>query len=202
MSFFAMIPSLLGMGAQAAGGAQAASSTKEGARTQAGIEAMNRRFQEDLFKEEMGRLQPRHQMGTERVLPLLGDYLNRGQIDLNNMPLYQAQRGWGTSALQGQGMNDPFTMNRFNQGLTATENEASYGRLSDALQLAMGASAAAGQGSQNYASGLASSFLNEGNALAGGRAGAARTRQGMYGNLAGQASSIPAYMSQSNYLRG
>jgi hypothetical protein len=190
-----------GMLAQGIGGNQAAESTVTGARTQADIERMNRDFQRQLFDAEMERLQPRYQAGTQRGLPLLGQYLSQGRVDQSQMPLYQMQRGRGLQGLQDEGMDNPFTRSYFTEGLDAAENEAGYSRLGDLLQIALGASGSAGAGAQNFASGLSTSFMNQGNALSRGQAGGDAIRGSMYGNLAGQASGIPAYLSQSNYLR-
>lgn len=197
---WALIPAIAGMASQAAGGAQAAAATVEGAQTQADIEAMNREFQEELFNKELERNRPRYEAGLEKGLPQFKNILKTGRVDLEKMPAYRAQRKMGENALSRFGADSPFARNRLSERLGVAENEATKARLNDLLQLSLGASGSAGQGAANFANAASTGYANIGNVLAGGNQQAAQQRQSTYGNLAGQIGSIPAYISQRNYL--
>lgn len=199
MPFPIALVAAAGSAAMGAAGSNAAmAATKEGAQSQANVEEMSRQYQRKLFDEEMERLRPYHETAVQEGLPLMQQYLSEGGIDQSQMPLYNMQMDAAMSGLEGQGVGD-YGMNRYRDSLSAAENDAGYARLQDMMQIGMGASGAAGQGAGNFATGQAQSFINSGNALARANMQANNMQNSMYGDLADQFSSIPAYASQRAY---
>lgn len=188
-----------GMASQAAGGAQNAAATKEGAQTQAAIEAMNRQFQKEVWDAEMGRRKPYYDAGLRNLPQLMAASQYRN--DPTQSAAYRAQYGFGENALRGAGLGDSATLRYLSQGGGDAEREASYNRLLDLERIGLGASESAGSGAQNYANAVSNSLMTAGNAMGQGYAGAAAKREGAYQNALGQASSIPAYYAQLNYTQ-
>lgn len=197
MGFWAMIPAIAGMAGQAAGGRQQRAATIEGAETQAEIERMNRDYQRELFEKEQARQKPYYEMGLQNALPMVDKYLQQGQVSQEQMPLYRMQKDAGLNALAEQNVGG-YGRERFMEGLNATEQDATYNRLMDALKFGLGASSAAGAGASNFAGSYMNSLARGNRALSAGESRAASQRQSMYSNLAGQASSIPAYSYLQN----
>lgn len=190
------------MGAEAVGSQQAADARIEGSQTSAEIQQLNRDFQESLFQDQMARLEPRHDVAATRGLEMMEQYADTGEMDLESSPYYRMQRDAGISGLEGAGYGDnPYAEQQFMDALGAAETDAGYARLSDLMQIGMGASSSAGAGAQNFATQMGQSYGQTGAALAGGQMGAGQIRNSMYSNLAGQASSIPAYYSYTGSQR-
>lgn len=199
MSFMDYAPLLLqgatalgSMYLQKKGADEARDATLEGAYAQSQQEAANRQFQRKMFDEDIIRRLPYINMGKPS-LGLQQEFIDQGQIDLSEMPLYNMQRESGLELLGQEGMDDPYVRDYFLKGLNATEQDASYSRLGDALQLALGQSESAGRGAQNFSGQYTGSLMRGGNALASGAMQADNQRQSMYRSLADQASQIPAW---------
>lgn len=203
MAFWALAPMIASMASQAAAGNASAAGSVDAAETQAAIDAMNRRFQMEQFNKEMERSKPYYDMGLSN-LPQLQNYMQTGQMSLDDKPLYRMQQREGTNALNSLGLPGQFAQNRFQSALKAGEGERAYDRLLDTQRVGMGGTALAGQSTANYGSALANLGMSTGNALARGAAGQSQALESSYRGIADAVSSLPAayYLGRStNYGR-
>jgi len=182
---------IIGIAADAIGREQEAQATEEGAKVQAKLEEINRKYQRKIFDEQVARQLPFYEEGR-KALPMLEQYRTEGGRDLAGNPLYDMQLEQGLSGLQESGHTRPGTASNFRNMLNAGSQQPAYNRLLDLQRVGLGASGQAGNYAENLGGALTQSYQRGGNALWAGEAQSNQQRESMYSNALGQLGNAPA----------
>ena len=186
------VAGLAGMAGGAAGQEAGAASTVEGAKAQAEIEAMNRAYQRKVFEEQKAMHQPYYEAGLE-AQPVLEQFRTQGRADLSQNPLYQMQQSRMAEGLDMAGGVRPGSREYAQNVMAASSQEPAYQRALDLQRVGWGQAGQAGMQATNLGGALAQSYQTGANAMMRGTGQAAQQRQGLYGDVAGQVGSMPAY---------
>jgi hypothetical protein len=87
-------------------------------------------------------------------------------------------------------------------GLDMSEQDNAYSRIIDRIKIGQGQAASSGQGAQQYGTALANAYQRAGNTNALANMQGANNRQGMVNYGLSQASQVPSFIAQQNYLQG
>jgi hypothetical protein len=193
MAFWAAIPMIASMGAQAMGKESARASTIEGAKSQAKIEAMKREYMQKIFTEDIDRLKPFYEAGTAAGIKY-GDAI-RNKLDPTQTGTYKQISSMISPDLEGA---PEYVKERAFERLGAMEGERQKTRLMDLQQIGMGSAASAGTAGLNLGSMLAQSYGLSGNVMARGMQSGENQRQSMYNVAASQMSGLPSYIASGD----
>lgn len=206
MAFWAALPMIASMGAQAMGGETGRAATVEGAKSQARIEAMKRAYMTKNFEEDIERQRPFYEAG--KAAGLMYTDAIRNKLDPTKTGTYQQ-----ISKMISPDLADApeYVREGAFERLGAVEQQRQKTRLMDIQQLGLGAAGSAGTAGLNLGNVLAQSYGLTGNVMAGGMQSSADQRQSMWNTAATQMSGLPSYFesgkkpspqSQQNYNLG
>lgn len=190
MAFWAAIPMIASMGAQALGGEQARESTIEGARTQAEIERLKRDYAQRTFEEDIERQKPFYEAGKQAGVLYPDAIVNK--LDPTVTGAYQLQKRLIEPELEGA---PEYVKESAMQQLGAIEQQKQKSRLMDIQQIGLGAAGAAGTAGLNLGNILAQSYGLTGQVSGGAKQSAAEQRQSAWNVAASQLSGLPAYFA-------
>lgn len=190
--------SILGglLGSNAASKAQARAAAEQNRLSNLALD-----LQEQMYNEQQAQFAPYAEFGLGGVQGMQQDLA--GTYDYTQTPEYQFRQNIGTNALKGV-LGDRYGQyagDAFTTGLNLDENAQSYGRLLDRVKVGQGAAGSAGQSALGYGNALANAYQSQAAANQIANMNAGNIRFNALGQAAEQASSIPAYIQQANYLR-
>lgn len=150
---------ILGTGISLAGQRAAQESTVAGAEAQIEIEDMNRAFQKNLFEGQIERQQPFIDAGNIALPDLVKAIQNKG--DASSLPSATLRRDIVGEFLGEQ--SPDFIREQAFGDIDASETEINKGRLSNLVNVGLGAVSGEAQTGANLAANLENSFIKEGN---------------------------------------
>lgn len=190
MGFWAAIPMIASMGAQAMGTLSGAEATIEGAEASANIEKLKRDYATKVFDEDIDRLKPFYDAGVQAGVKYGDAITNR--LDPTKSGAYQAKLGLISEDLAGQ---PEYVREGAIEKLGAIEGEKQKGRLMDLQQIGLGAAGSAGTSRLNLGNILAQSYGLTGMTEAGAKQYGGEERQSAWNVAASQISGLPSYFA-------
>ena len=182
-----------------AGGTAADKASIQSAKDSAYAQDLNTGLQTEIFQDQTKRNQPYLDFGDGGVNSLRDGY------DFRQTPEYMYRQQLGGQALGQLGQFDPSVLNyargEMGRGLDMSEQDDSYSKIIDRIKIRQGQAATSGQGAQQYGSALANAYTRAGNTNALSNMYRGNNQQDMMNRGMAQASGIPAYIQQQNYLQ-
>lgn len=187
------IPTILGIGVQAASAEGARAATEEGARGQARIEALKREALQKQFEQQIERQQPFLEAGV-KALPQLTEAIS-GRGDVSALPATRIQ---GDLIAEFLGDEAPdFIKNRAATNLEAVELERQKGRLADLVSAGAGGAVSATGSRVDLGTTLGRSASNLGSLQGQSLQQQAIQRQNLINQTVGQLAGLPALYAAS-----
>lgn len=187
----ALLPTALGIGAQAGAGRAAQKTSVAGAEAQAEIEGLRRDAAQKEFERQIGRQQPYLDVGGKALPEFISAISNKG--DASDLPATQIQ---GDLIAEFLGDEAPdFIKERAMTNLGAVEAERNKGRLADLVSVGLGGAMSSAGSGVDLGTTLSRSLAQEGDVRGQALQDSATARQNTINQVVGSLSGLPAFIA-------
>lgn len=187
----ALLPTALGIGAQAGASRAARKTSEAGAKTQAEIEKLQREASKRQFDKRLERQKPYLEAGTEALPEFIDAVSNRGEV--SDLPATRIQGDLISEFLGDQA--PAFIRDRANTNLEAVETERNKGRLADLVSVGLGGAMSSAGAGVDLGTSLSRSLAQEGNIRGSALQNNAISRQNTINQTVGQLAGLPALIA-------